>query len=47
MIAGAGYRRLKAGESDDMHMAADITMRLQNLENIDDELRKKKVRYKL
>lgn len=47
MIAAAGYRRLKAGESDDMNMAADITMRLQNLDNIDDELRKKKVRYKL
>lgn len=47
MIAAAGYFHLKNGMSSDLRMTADITMRLQNLENEDDELRKKKVRYRL
>jgi N6-L-threonylcarbamoyladenine synthase len=47
MIAAAGYAHLKNGETSDMQMTADITMRLQNLENEDTELRKQNVRYRL
>ena len=47
MVAAAGYYLLKRGERADLRMTADITMRLQNLENEDAELRKKKVRYRL
>ena len=47
MIAAAGYFHLKNGESSDLRMTADITMRLQNLENEDAELRKRKVHYRL
>jgi N6-L-threonylcarbamoyladenine synthase len=47
MIAAAGYFHLKRGESSDLEMTADVSMRLQNLENPDAELRASKVRYKL
>lgn len=47
MIAGAGYFHLRKGERADMRMTADISMRLQNLENEDAELRKRNVRYRL
>ena len=47
MIAAAGARRLAAGESAPMSISADITMRLQNLQNEDEQLRKSRVRYKL
>jgi len=47
MIAAAGYFHLKRGERSDLRMTADITLRLQNYENIDADLRKQKVRYKL
>ena len=47
MIAAAGNYRLSRGEADDLAMTADITLRLQNLENEDAELRRKKVRYRL
>jgi N6-L-threonylcarbamoyladenine synthase len=47
MIAAAGYFHLKRGERSGLDMAADVTLRLQNFDNIDGELRKKKVRYKL
>ncbi|MFN0279046.1 MAG: tRNA (adenosine(37)-N6)-threonylcarbamoyltransferase complex transferase subunit TsaD [Pyrinomonadaceae bacterium] len=47
MIAAAGYYHLKNGEKSDLQMTADITMRLQNLENEDSELRKRKVHYRL
>ena len=47
MIAAAGYRRLARGESSPTDISADITMRLQNLQNEDDALRKSRVRYKL
>ena len=47
MIAAAGYFHLKNGERADLRMTADITMRLQNLENEDAELRKRNVRYRL
>ncbi|MEQ1765328.1 MAG: tRNA (adenosine(37)-N6)-threonylcarbamoyltransferase complex transferase subunit TsaD, partial [Pyrinomonadaceae bacterium] len=47
MIAAAGTRRLILGESAPTNISADITMRLQNLQNEDEELRKSRVRYKL
>jgi len=47
MIAAAGYSHLKNGETSDLRMTADITMRLQNLENEDLQLRKQKVHYRL
>ena len=47
MIAAAGYRRLREGRSDPPSFSADVTMRLQNLENPDSALRKARVRYKL
>ena len=47
MIAAAGHFHLKNGERADLRMTADITMRLQNLENEDADLRKRKVRYRL
>lgn len=47
MIAAAGYRRLKAGSVDPLGFTADITMRLQNFESRDQDLRRARVRYKL
>lgn len=47
MIAAAGYFHLRKGEKSDLTMAADVTMRLQNLENEDAQLKNKKVRYRL
>ena len=47
MIAAAGNFHLERGTRADLRMTADITMRLQNLENEDGELAKKKVRYRL
>ncbi len=47
MIAAAGNFHLERGERADLRMTADVTMRLQNLENEDAELKKKKVRYRL
>lgn len=47
MIAAAGYFHLQKGERSDLRMTADVTMRLQNLENEDAQLKKKKVRYRL
>jgi N6-L-threonylcarbamoyladenine synthase len=47
MIAAAGYFHLKNGELADLAMTADISLRLQNLDNEDERLRKKKVRYRL
>lgn len=47
MIAAAGYAHLKHGESSDLRMTADVTMRLQNFENEDAELKKSRVRYRL
>lgn len=47
MIAAAGYFHLKNGERSGLEMTADVTMRLQNLENPDAELRRRKVRYRL
>lgn len=47
MIAAAGYFHLNKGERADLRMTADITMRLQNVENEDDALRGSKVKYRL
>ena len=47
MIAAAGYFHLERGEQSNLRMTADVSMRLQNLENEDAELRRKKVRYRL
>lgn len=47
MIAAAGCFHLKNGERSNLRMTADITMRLQNYENEDAELRRHKVRYRL
>lgn len=47
MIAAAGHYRLVIGERGDLAMTADITLRLQNIDNEDAELRQKKVRYRL
>ncbi len=46
MIAAAGYFHLKNGKQADLRMTADITMRLQNLDNEDADL-KSKVHYRL
>lgn len=47
MIAAAGYFHLKRGERANLRMTADVTLRLQNFENEDAELKRKKVRYRL
>ena len=47
MIAAAGYFHLRQGETSDLRMTADVTLRLQNLDNEDADLKKKKVRYRL
>ena len=47
MIAAAGFFHLKNGEQSDLKMTADVTLRLQNFENEDAALKKKKVRYRL
>ena len=47
MIAAAGYFHLLRGAQSDLRMTADVSMRLQNFENEDAELKKRKVRYRL
>jgi N6-L-threonylcarbamoyladenine synthase len=47
MIAAAGYAHINRGEVSDLRMTADVTMRLQNFENEDAELKKSRVRYRL
>ncbi len=47
MIAAAGFFHLQKGEQSDLRMSADVTLRLQNFENEDADLKKKKVRYRL
>jgi N6-L-threonylcarbamoyladenine synthase len=47
MIAAAGNFHLERGARAGLEMTADVTMRLQNFENEDANLRKKKVRYRL
>ncbi|MBK7802328.1 MAG: tRNA (adenosine(37)-N6)-threonylcarbamoyltransferase complex transferase subunit TsaD [Chloracidobacterium sp.] len=47
MIAAAGFAHFAKGSRAGIEMTADVTMRLQNLENEDAELRRKKVKYRL
>ncbi len=47
MIAAAGNFHLERGERSELTMTADTSMRLQNFENEDAELKRRKVRYKL
>ena len=47
MIAAAGFFHLQKGERSDLNMTADVSMRLQNLDNQDADLRRRKVRYRL
>jgi N6-L-threonylcarbamoyladenine synthase len=47
MIAAAGTVKLNAGERAGLDLNADVTLRLQNIEVEDDELRRAKVRYRL
>lgn len=47
MIAAAGHFHLVRGERSDDSMTADVTLRLQNLDVEEAELRRKKVRYRL
>ena len=47
MIAAAGTAKLNSGETAGLDLTADITLRLQNVDNEDAALRKKGARYKL
>jgi putative glycoprotease GCP len=47
MIAAAGTAKLRNGQSAGLDLTADISMRLQNLDNEDAALRKRGARYKL
>jgi N6-L-threonylcarbamoyladenine synthase len=47
MIAAAGYFHLMRGESADLRMTADISLRLQNLDVEEPKLRQQKVHYRL
>jgi N6-L-threonylcarbamoyladenine synthase len=47
MIAAAGTAKLRAGQCAGLDMTADVTLRLQNLENEDAALKKRGARYKL
>ena len=47
MIAAAGTVKLRAGERAGFDLNADVTLRLQNLDNEDEALRQAGVKYKL
>jgi N6-L-threonylcarbamoyladenine synthase len=47
MIAAAGTVKLQAGERAGFDLNADVMLRLQNVDNEEDALRKAKVRYRL
>jgi N6-L-threonylcarbamoyladenine synthase len=47
MIAAAGTAKLRSGQRAGLELTADISMRLQNLDNEDAALRKRGARYKL
>lgn len=47
MIAAAGTVKLQAGERAGWDLNADISLRLQNVDVEDEELRRRRVRYKL
>ncbi|MGQ0543351.1 MAG: tRNA (adenosine(37)-N6)-threonylcarbamoyltransferase complex transferase subunit TsaD [Blastocatellia bacterium] len=47
MIAAAGHAHLVRGEKAEKSMTADITLRLQNMDKDDLDLRKKRVKYRI
>ena len=47
MIAAAGFAHLKMGETRDLSMTADVTLRLQNQGRADEMLRERKVTYRI
>jgi tRNA A37 threonylcarbamoyltransferase TsaD len=47
MIAAAGTAKLRNGQRAGLDLSADISMRLQNLDNEDAALKKRGARYKL
>lgn len=47
MIAAAAYPHFMGGEVSDLTMTADVTLRLQNFENEDPELKEKGVSYRM
>ncbi|MFN2452982.1 MAG: tRNA (adenosine(37)-N6)-threonylcarbamoyltransferase complex transferase subunit TsaD [Pyrinomonadaceae bacterium] len=47
MIAAAGTVKLQAGERSGLDLNADVSLRLQNTDVEDDELRRNRVRYRL
>ena len=47
MIAAAGYFHFRNGEKAAPEMTADVSMRLQNYENNDGELKSRRVRYRI
>ena len=47
MIAAAGTVKLQAGERAGFDLNADVTLRIQNVDNQEEALRKAKVRYRL
>lgn len=47
MIAAAGHFYINQGRHADLSMTADVTMRLQNFENEDASLKRRKVKYRL
>jgi N6-L-threonylcarbamoyladenine synthase len=47
MIAAAGHARLVRGERGSLSLSADVTLRLQNIENEDHQLRTRGVHYRL
>ena len=47
MIAAAGHFYIEQGLHADLSMTADVTMRLQNFENEDANLKSRRVKYRL
>ena len=47
MIAAAGTVKLNAGERADLDLNADVTLRLQNIELQEEQLKRARVRYRL
>ncbi len=47
MIAAAGYRQVMQGDNSNLDMTADVTMRLQNVDTEEADLRQKHVKYRL
>jgi hypothetical protein len=47
MIAAAGTVKLQAGERAGFDLNADVSLRLQNIDVEDEELKRRRVRYRL